>query len=187
VARALQDGQRLGHLDLKATELAILGAMHQVGGVLLEQLLNADEAAIAGPGCHVAEATRPSSSATAARRCTPSSAPWGSGGPIIVPPGAACQAGMIPKDRTLNIADTSFSPGVRRMIGRVGAKEPFDAGRRDLEALAGVVVTTKAVERWFLPRGTSSSVRQRASFVARCRMNLNHKLCLEPLHHGNCR
>lgn len=100
---------------------------------------------------------------------------------------AACQAGMIPKDRTLNIADTSFSPGVRRMIGRVGAKEPFDAGRRDLEALAGVVVTTKAVERWFLPRGTSSSVRQRASFVARCRMNLNHKLCLEPLHHGNCR
>jgi hypothetical protein len=33
------------------------------------------------------------------------------------------------------------------MIGRVGGKEPFDEGRRDLEELAGVRVSTKAVER----------------------------------------
>ncbi len=32
-------------------------------------------------------------------------------------------------------------------MGRVGAKEPFAAGRRDLEELAGVAVQTKAVER----------------------------------------
>lgn len=33
------------------------------------------------------------------------------------------------------------------MMGRVGAKEAFDEGRRDLEELAGLVVETKAVER----------------------------------------
>jgi hypothetical protein len=33
------------------------------------------------------------------------------------------------------------------MMGRVGGKEPFDQGRGDLEALAGVVVPTKQVER----------------------------------------
>jgi hypothetical protein len=33
------------------------------------------------------------------------------------------------------------------MMGRVGGKEPFEEGRRDLEALAGVWVKTKAVER----------------------------------------
>lgn len=58
-----------------------------------------------------------------------------------------CRAGVVPKDRDLDIVDSSFSPGVRRMMGRVGAKEAFDEGRRDLEELAGVIVKTKAVER----------------------------------------
>ena len=42
---------------------------------------------------------------------------------------------------------SSLSSGVRRMVGRVGAKEPFAQGRADLEELAGVVVPTKQVER----------------------------------------
>ena len=54
---------------------------------------------------------------------------------------------MVPKDGDLDMASTSFSPGVRRMMGRVGAKEPFEEGQRDLEELAGVAVSTKAVER----------------------------------------
>ena len=33
------------------------------------------------------------------------------------------------------------------MMGRVGGKEPFDEGRRDLEELAGIAVKTKEVER----------------------------------------
>ena len=60
---------------------------------------------------------------------------------------AACGQGRIPKDEDLDIVESSFSPGVRRMMGRVGGKEPFDEGRQDLEELAGVVVKTKAVER----------------------------------------
>src|SRR5438067_13152607 len=53
-----------------------------------------------------------------------------------------CGDGVIPK-----VVGTCFSPGVRRMMGQVGGKEAFHEGRKDLEALAGVRVTTKSVER----------------------------------------
>src|SRR5262249_5220693 len=58
-----------------------------------------------------------------------------------------CGEGVIPDDHGLDIQHTSFSPGVRRMMGLVGAKEPFDEGRRDLEELSGVTVSTRALER----------------------------------------
>src|SRR2546429_9533442 len=51
-----------------------------------------------------------------------------------------CQSGFAPKDKELDVVGSSFSPGVRRMMARVGAKESFEQGRGDLEALAGVVV-----------------------------------------------
>ena len=60
---------------------------------------------------------------------------------------AASQQGRVPKDEALDIVGTHFSPGVRRMMGRVGSKESFEQGRQDLEELAGVQVTTKQVER----------------------------------------
>ena len=47
----------------------------------------------------------------------------------------------------MDCVNTSFSPGVRRMMARVGAKESFDEGRQDLEELAGVRVTTREVGR----------------------------------------
>jgi len=59
----------------------------------------------------------------------------------------SCKSGMAPKDSYLDIVSTSFSPGLRRLMARVGSKEAFDEGRRDLQELAGVFVTTKAVER----------------------------------------
>jgi hypothetical protein len=54
---------------------------------------------------------------------------------------------VIPRDAELDIAGTSFSPGVRRLMGRLGGKEPFEEARGDLEALAGITVQTKQVER----------------------------------------
>ena len=41
-----------------------------------------------------------------------------------------CQSGFIPKDQELDVVGT-LSPGVRRMMGRVGAKQPFEQGRDD--------------------------------------------------------
>jgi hypothetical protein len=60
---------------------------------------------------------------------------------------ARCESGWAPKDQELDVVGSSFSPGVRRMMGRVGAKQPFEQGRADLQELAGVLVKTKQVER----------------------------------------
>ena len=58
-----------------------------------------------------------------------------------------CHNGQCPADATLDIEKTDLSPGVRRMLALVGGEAPFDHGRRQIELLAGLDVTTKAVER----------------------------------------
>ena len=123
--------------------------MHKVGSGLLEQLLNADHGGhsgarrVCGSG-HQAEFIdyRTKSLQTIL-------------GPVQVRRAyyycAQCPEtagrGVIPKDQELDVVGTSFSPGLRRLMARVGAQEPFDAARQDLAEMAGVVVQTKAVER----------------------------------------
>jgi len=58
-----------------------------------------------------------------------------------------CHQGQCPRDRELSIVDTDYSPGVRRMLATVGSETSFDRGRVQLELLAGLTVTRKAVER----------------------------------------
>lgn len=125
--------------------MAIRAAMHQVGGLLLAKLLNCDGGGYRGMHIDCGQGHRAAFvdyrdkevltvlSSVEVRRAY-----------YHCP---HCEAGLLPKDRELDIVGTSLSPGVRRMIGRVGGKEPFDQGRQDLEALAGVVVQTKQVER----------------------------------------
>lgn len=141
----LQDRQRLGHLDLEASEMAIRAAMHQMGGVLLQKLLNSDGGGYRGahldcsqghPGAFVGYRSKQILTVLSAvdvqrayYHCS------------------KCQSGWAPKDQELDVVGSSFSPGVRRMMGRVGAKQPFAQGRADLEELAGVLVKTKQVER----------------------------------------
>ena len=60
---------------------------------------------------------------------------------------AHCHAGQFPADIELDIENTEFSPGVRRMQAIVGQQAPFDQGREQMKVLAGVEVTTKGVER----------------------------------------
>ncbi len=145
MTRALQDKETRGHLDLEATEMALRTALHELGGRLLEQLLNADGGGYRGAhlACdqghpavfvgHRAKAVLTVLASVQVHRAYYHCAP--------------CQTGVVPKDRALDIVGTAFSPGVRRLMGRVGGKAPFAEGRRDLEELAGVRVTTKAVER----------------------------------------
>ena len=59
----------------------------------------------------------------------------------------ACHAGQFPADRELDIENTEFSPGVRRMQALVGQEAPFDQGREQMKILAGLEVTAKSVER----------------------------------------
>ena len=141
----LHDRQRRGHLDLEASEMAIRAAMHQMGGVLLESLLNSDGGGYRG--AHLACGQGHSAEFVGYR-----------GKQILTVLSSVevqrayyhcprCQSGWVPKDQELDVVGSSFSPGVRRMMGRVGAKQPFEQGRGDLEELAGVVVQTKQVER----------------------------------------
>src|SRR5207244_11579746 len=58
-----------------------------------------------------------------------------------------CHTGQFPADIELDIENTEFSPGVRRMQAVVGQQLPFDRGRQHLKLLADLEVTTKAVER----------------------------------------
>jgi hypothetical protein len=118
LGRLLSPGQ--SGLDLEASEMAVRNAMHQVGSVLLEKVINADGGGYVGKDADCAQGHRASDD---------------------------CGGGVIPKDRELKIVGTRFSPGLRRMMGRVGGKESFQAGRQDLEELAGVRVTAKQVER----------------------------------------
>ena len=58
-----------------------------------------------------------------------------------------CHQGQFPADVELDIENTEFSPGVRRMHALVGQQAPFDHGREQMKVLAGLEVTTKSVER----------------------------------------
>jgi hypothetical protein len=59
----------------------------------------------------------------------------------------ACHRGQSPHDRQLDIVGTDYSPGVRRMMAVVGSDASFDQGREQMQLLAGLDVTRKAVER----------------------------------------
>ena len=58
-----------------------------------------------------------------------------------------CHDGQFPADVEMDIENTEYSPGVRRMQAVVGQDAPFDNGREQMKILAGLEVTTKAVER----------------------------------------
>jgi hypothetical protein len=58
-----------------------------------------------------------------------------------------CHTGQFPEDVELDIEHTEYSPGVRRMLATVGQAAPFDQGRQQMQLLADLEVTTKAVER----------------------------------------
>jgi len=58
-----------------------------------------------------------------------------------------CHHGQFPADAELDVENRDVSPGVRRLLAVVGAAAPFDQGREQMQALAALEVTTKAVER----------------------------------------
>jgi hypothetical protein len=58
-----------------------------------------------------------------------------------------CHRGQFPVDVDLDIENTELSPGLRRMLAAVGHEAPFEQGREQMELLAGLSLTTKAVER----------------------------------------
>lgn len=168
--RCFQDRQRLGHVDVGATEFQVRGMMQKVGAVLVEQLLNSDHGGHGGQrmACgrghqaefidyrtkHLQTILGDVQVRRAYYHCADCREPGG--------------RGVIPKDEELDIVGTSFSPGMRRLMARVGAQEPFDTAREDLAELAGVVVQTKAVERISEAVGAAAEAANRAERAVIC-------------------
>ena len=125
--------------------MAVRSAMHQAGAAALTKLLQfpappADQRTLAcacGQPAHYRELrSKPVLTAVGkAEVCRP----------YYVCP--HCHHGQFPVDIELDIENTEFSPGVRRMQAVAGQEAPFDQGRQQLKLLANLEVTTKAVER----------------------------------------
>lgn len=140
-----QGRRKTGHLDLEAIEMAVRSAMHQAGAAALTELLQfptpaADQRRLpcsCGHQAHYRELrSKPVLTAVGTVELAR---------PYYLCP--HCHSGQFPADVELDIENTEFSPGVRRMQAMVGQEAPFDRGRQQMQLLAGLEVTTKAVER----------------------------------------
>lgn len=134
-----------GRTDLEAVETALRGALHQAGAAALTQLLQfeapaSDQRRLRCRCGHHAQFQEVRSK------------------PLLTVVGparlsrpyywcASCGASQFPADRELDVENTAFSPGVRRMQAMVGQEAPFDHGREQMKVLAGLEVTAKSVER----------------------------------------
>ena len=83
-----------------------------------------------------------------------------------------CHNGQFPADVELDIENTEFSPGVRRMQALVGQEAPFDHGRQQMKLLADLEVTTKAVERTAEAIGEDIAAREQAEIQRAMQLDL---------------
>jgi hypothetical protein len=72
----------------------------------------------------------------------------------------------------LDIDKADFSPGVRRMLAAVGSEAPFAPGRDQIQLLAGLEVTAKAVERTAESIGKDIEVRQQKDIQSAKQLHL---------------
>jgi hypothetical protein len=144
--RVIFNGRRQsGRLDLEATEMVVRSVMHQAGAAVLTRLLcfaspDADQRIIpcsCGRQGHYRELrSKPVLTAVGMVEVLR---------PYYLCP--HCHTGQFPADLELDIENTEFSPGVRRMQAVVGQEAPFDHGRQQMKLLADLEVSTKSVER----------------------------------------
>jgi len=145
LGRIFAQRRKDGRTDLEAIETAVRSALHRAGAAALTELLQfpapaADPRTLpcsCGRSAHYG-GLRSKPVLTVVGRVEVSR-------PYYLCPG--CHAGQFPADVELDIEDTEFSPGVRRMQALVGQAAPFDHGREQMKVLAGLEVTAKSVER----------------------------------------
>jgi len=137
--------EKVGQIDLESLEMCVRSSMHRVGSIMLEKLLNSDGGDYRGRTIpcdkgHNLEFIeyRDKEVLTVLGDVKVKRAYYYD---------KECKSGFSPKDKALDIEGTSFSPGVRRMMGRVGAYRPFALGHEDIKEMAGISINAKEVER----------------------------------------
>jgi len=85
---------------------------------------------------------------------------------------AHCHTGQFPADVELDIENTEFSPGVRRMQAMMGQEAPFDQGRQQMKLLADLEVTTKSIERTAEAIGEDIAAREQEEIQRAMQLDL---------------
>lgn len=140
---ALRDQASLGHFDFESMELLIRTSVQGLGKIVLEEILNFDDGyrgPVISDNNRQAEFKeyRDKKLHTVLGRISVGRAYYHD---------KNSHAGYCPKDYELDIVGTSFSPGLARIMARVGAYRPFGVGSDDIKELAGISVTPKEIER----------------------------------------
>jgi hypothetical protein len=160
--------RRTGRLDLEAIETATRAAMHKAGAGALNHLLKESGPVPAKVACQCGQ--------TARYRERRSRNLLTAVGPVRFERAyyccPSCHCGQSPRDRELDILDTEYSPGVRRMMAVVGSDASFDQGREQLELLAGLEVTRKAVERHAEAIGSDIARREQTEIQRAVQLDL---------------
>jgi hypothetical protein len=159
-----------GRTDLEAVEIALRAALHQAGATALSELLQyeipaPDQRRLPCPCGHHAQYQE--------LRAKPVLTVVGPA--QIVRPYylcSQCHQGQFPADEELDVTDTELSPGVRRMLAVVGAEAPFEHGRQQMDVLAGLEVTTKAVERTAEAIGEDIATREQKQIQRAMQLDL---------------
>jgi len=159
LTRVFAERRKTAHTDLESLELALRQTLHQAGAAALGELLQYPppsqvQRSLPCPCGHQAQyrALRSKVILTAVGSVELQR-------PYYLCPD--CSQGMFPADTELNVDNTGFSPGVRRMLALVGQAAPFDQGREQMKVLAALEVTTKAVERTAEAIGADIAQRER--------------------------
>ena len=165
-----QGRHKTGRLDLEAIEMAVRSARHHAGAAALTELLR-----FAAPAAGQRTLPCPCGQRAHYRELRSK--------PILTAVGqvevsrpyylcSSCPTGQFPADTELDIENTKFSPGVRRMLATVGQEAPFDHGRQQMQLLAGWEVTTKAVERTAEAIGDDIAAREQAEIQRAMQLDL---------------
>jgi hypothetical protein len=170
LCRVFAQRRKDGRTDLEAVESALRAALHQAGAAVLTELLQFEAPAAeqrqlpCGCGHHARYQEI---------RCKPILTIVG---PVRISRPyylcSRCHAGQFPVDVDLDIENTEFSPGVRRMQALVGQEAPFDHGREQLLLLAGLEVTTKSVERTAEAIGAEMAQREQGEILKALQLDL---------------
>jgi hypothetical protein len=157
-------------MDFEAIEMATRTAVHQAGATALSELLKFDPpgperrqlpCACGHTACYVELRSKTVLTAVGEAECLR---------PYYLC--EHCHRGQFPVDVELDVENTELSPGVRRMLATVGQQAAFEQGRQQMELLAGLSVTTKAVERTAEAIGTDIEIRQQQEFQQALQLSL---------------
>jgi hypothetical protein len=145
LSRIFSERRNRGRTDLEAIEMSLRSALHHVGSVALQQLLQFEEPTLEQraqpcPCGHQASylELRSKTVLTVVGRVELIR-------PYYLCP--QCGNGQFPLDIELDVSQTMKSPGVRRMLALVGQESAFGRGQQQMRLLAGLEVTVKEVER----------------------------------------